>query len=235
MAANRKFLATAVASAAALVAVTGCFGGEDKDPFEGMSADKIAKKANTAMKDAETFKMSMTGKDEKGKPTSGSYEIAGSGNCQGTLSGDGLGNVDFLQLGKDSYTKGDAAYWKAIMGSDELGKKAAGKWVQAPEGQSQQMCDTKDMFKADDAKGAKRGDDSEVDGKKAATLVKKEKGETTTFYIAAEGEPYYLKVVTKEAKKGETTTTITDFGKKFDVTAPPKGDVLQAKDLVPGA
>ncbi|MFC7304974.1 hypothetical protein ACFQVC_12180 [Streptomyces monticola] len=228
MAANRKFLATAVACAAALVGVTGCFG--DKDPFEGMGADKIADKASKATAGVDSVKLSAEGK-QNGKSNSITFEIAEGGQCNGAMESQDMGKVDIRVKDKTSYMKGSASYWKSTLGDAKAAEKVGDRWVKSP-GASADMCDLKSLFKGEDLKGVKRGDDTEVDGKKAATLTKKRSGgETITFYVAAEGEPYFLKAVTKGGAS-PNTMNFSDFNEKVTVEAPPADQIADVKDLM---
>lgn len=232
MAAHRKFVATAVACAAALVGVTGCFG--DKDPFEGMSAGKIADKAADATSGVDSVKLAAEGK-AGGRSTSLDFSIAKGGECTGAMRNGDMGEADLLVVDKTSYMKGDAAYWKGALGDDATAKKVGDRWVKVPSGQNDTMCDLKTLFKDSDLKGVERGDDSEVDGKKAATLVKKRSGgETVTFYVAAEGEPYFLRAVTKGGDE-PNTMNFTEFNKRVSVEAPPADEIADMKDIIAGS
>ncbi|MFF5491969.1 hypothetical protein [Streptomyces aquilus] len=71
---------------------------------------------------------------------------------------------------------------------------------------------------------AKRGEPTEVDGKAAIAVVVTDKSVKTgkyTFYVAAEGKPYLLKVVYK-GSDFHTTTTYSAFDKPLDVKPPTK-------------
>ncbi|MDI3407737.1 hypothetical protein [Streptomyces cavernicola] len=232
MAANRKVLATAVACAAALVGVTGCFG--DKDPYEGMSADKIADKASKATSAVDSVKLSAEGK-QSGKPTSIEFEIAKGGSCNGEMKSADMGRVDIRVVDKTSYMKGDAAYWKGTLGDEATAQKVGDRWVKVPSGQSDDMCDLKSLFKEGDLDGVKRGEDSEVDGTKAVTLTKKKSGgETVTFYVAAEGEPFFLRAVTKGGDE-PNTMNFSGYNEKIEVEAPPASEIADMQDLIAGS
>ncbi|MGW0735038.1 hypothetical protein [Streptomyces sp. NPDC002851] len=229
MAATRKFMATAAACAAALAGVTGCFG--EKDAFDGQSADQIADKAVAAMRGTDSLKMHSTGKQD-GKPVTVDLEVAESGTCKTSMNLADMGKVESLTVDKQTYTKGDATYMKKILGEDAA-KKASGRWLKQPEGQgggAAQDCATDKMFTSSELKGVKRGDDSEVAGKKTVTLVKKDKNQTTTFHVAAEGEPYILKAETKG--KDPSIADFTGFNQKFTVKAPPADEIVELEELL---
>ncbi|MET8683454.1 hypothetical protein ABZV77_04500 [Streptomyces sp. NPDC004732] len=230
MAANRKLLAVAVACAAAVIGVTGCSSDGDKDPFDGMSADKIADKASKASKDAGSF--TMKGKmEQKGEVSNIQFSVAESGDCKGTMGSPKKGTAEFLATGKTSYVKADDKFWES-QGGASTAELLKGRWVKGAEGTS--VCNPDDMFKSDKLKNLKREDDAEVDGQKAAVLTKKKGSETTTFYVAMEGKPYFLKVVNKDSDE-PGTVTFSDYGKAVDVKAPPASEVVDPKKLANGS
>ncbi|MHC0430123.1 hypothetical protein ACX6XY_08035 [Streptomyces sp. O3] len=239
MAAHRRYLTAAVVSVAALVGLTGCssgvFGGDDdKGPFAGMSAEDIAEKASKATSGAGSLKIDIEA-TENGKKSQVNYEVAATGVCKGTMNMADLGKVELIAVDKASYTRGGDAYRERVLGSEEAAKKTKGKWLKAPEEQTAATCDLDAMFKASDLKDAKRGDDSEVDGTKTATLVKDgENGEKVTFHIAAEGEPYFVKI-DSTGGSGPSTLKLSQFGKKFQVTAPPADQVTDPKAVIKGS
>lgn len=230
MAANRKLLAVAVACAAAVIGVTGCSSDGDKDPFDGMSADKIAKKAADASKGAGSFKVSGEGKKE-GKPLKVDFAVAGSGDCTGKTTAV-EGTAEFIVTDKSMYMKGDEAYWKSQPGGSQVTELVKGRWVETPKKKGG-VCDPDNMFKTDKLKGLERGEDTDIDGKKVAVLTKKKGKETKTFYVALDGKPYFLRVVTRGSQDAGTTD-FTDYGKPVDVKAPPAKDVVDMKKLANG-
>ncbi|MFG2502469.1 hypothetical protein ACGFSB_30190 [Streptomyces sp. NPDC048441] len=229
MAANRKLLAAAVVCAVAFVGITGC-SSEEKDPFEGMSADKIAKKAADASKDAGSFKVTGEGKQE-GKPIKVDFSVAKSGDCEGKMDGGAGGTAEFLVSGDTQYMKGDKAYWEKAMGSSGKTSSFEGKWVKSPNAKGAGVCDAEAMFQSKDLKKLKREKDAEVDGKKAAVLTKDKSGKKTTFYVAAEGKPYFLKVVTT-SKEDPGTMNFSDYGKSVAIKAPAPDEVVDLEELM---
>lgn len=228
MAANRKLLAAAAVCAAAVIGVTGCDNGDDgaKDPFKGMSADKIAKKASNASKDAGSFTMKSR-IQEKGGQTTGEVAVAESGDCKTKVDSAEKGHSEFRTVGKTSYLKAEEKYWKTTVGPTMAGR-VKGRWVKMST-QGQSACSVGDMFESKKLKGLKRADDAEVDGKKAAVLVKKKGAETTKFYVAMEGKPYFVKITNDGDNKG--MATFSGFGEPVGVEAPPSGQVVDQKQL----
>ncbi|GGO34130.1 MULTISPECIES: hypothetical protein [Streptomyces] len=229
MAANRKLLAVAAACAAVVIGVTGCSGddGGDKDPFEGMSADKIAKKASKTSKNAGSFTMKSQVKEDGGQAT-GEFSVVKGGDCKATIDSRKSGHSEIVTVGKSSYMKADEKYWKTAVGATLAGR-VKGRWVKSEPSQGQSSCALGNMFESKKFKGLKREKDAQVDGKKAAVLVKKKGDETTTFYVAMEGKPYFVKVANDGDEKG--TATFSGYGEPVDVKAPAPGEVVDQKEL----
>ncbi|WP_409059554.1 hypothetical protein [Streptomyces sp. SYP-A7185] len=231
MAANRKLLTAAVACAAVFVGVTGC-SSEEKDPFDGMSADKIAKKAADASKGAGSFRVSGEGKQDA-KTVKVDFSVAKSGDCKGKMDGGKGGVAELLVSGDNQYMKGDEAFWKDAMGGSGQAAtlKLEDKWVKTPNAKGEGVCDADAMFRSKELKKLKREKDSEVDGKKAAVLTKDDAGKKTTFYVAAEGKPYFLKVVTS-GKEDPGTMHFSDYGKTVTVKAPASSEIMDMEELM---
>ncbi|MFD4629564.1 hypothetical protein ACFVYR_06400 [Streptomyces sp. NPDC058284] len=232
MAANRKLLAVAVACAAAVIGVTGCSSDGDKDPFDGMSADKIADKASKASKDAGSYRMKGQMK-QNGQASDVEFAVAESGDCKGTVGSAKTGKAEFLSVGEFRYSKGDDKFWDS-KGGGATAELLKGRWVKQPSTAGKAVCNPDDMFSNKNLKKLEREDDAEVDGAKAAVLTRKKGGETTTFYVAMEGKPYFLKVVNK-GSDGPSTVTFSDYGKTVDVKAPPASEVVDPKKLASGS
>ncbi|CAM5467498.1 Lipoprotein OS=Streptomyces alboniger OX=132473 GN=CP975_23560 PE=4 SV=1 [Streptomyces alboniger] len=233
MAANRKLLAVAVACAAAVIGIAGCGSdGGDKDPFDGMSADKIAEKASKASKDAGSYRMKGQMK-QSGEVSDIEFAVAESGDCKGTMGSAKSGRAEFLSVGEFTYSKGDEKFWGA-KGGGSTAELLKGRWVKTPAKGDRAVCNPDDMFSNKNLKKLKRGDDTEVAGAKAAVLTRKKGDETTTFYVAMEGKPYFLKVVNK-GSDGPGTVTFSDYGKTVEVKAPPASEVVDPEKLASGS
>ncbi|MEV8361028.1 hypothetical protein [Streptomyces niveus] len=123
--------------------------------------------------------------------------------------------------------------------ADELVQLLKGKWLKIPAGAGASAralggaCDLDAMLDGvhvADAKGATRGAAAEVEGRKAATLVKRETDGTRTTYVAAEGEPYLLKAVS-EGGQSPGTVLLTDFGVPVKVAVPPGAETVDLRDV----
>ncbi|WP_381794339.1 hypothetical protein [Streptomyces niveus] len=123
--------------------------------------------------------------------------------------------------------------------SDELVGLLRGKWLKIPAGEDAAgralggACDLDAMLGRLDtaeAKGLTKGAATEVDGRKALTLVKRQDGVTRTTFVAAEGAPYVLKSVS-EGGAESGTVLFRDFGVPVSATAPPAAEVVDLRDI----
>ncbi|MGW8761904.1 hypothetical protein ACWGN5_05300 [Streptomyces sp. NPDC055815] len=253
MRANRKLWAAATVCVAVVAGVTGCSKGDDKaaDPFAGLTADAIADKGVETTKAATAFHMNGTGKTD-GEEMTIDFAVDDKGNCKGSMKTPTGGSAEIVGTGGTSYMKGDDAFWKSTGGeegessaeSDSMSALLKGRWMKMPsesgagEGPGA-FCDLKQIVKDMDEdtprKGLTREADADVDGKPAAVLSKKDKDETTTFYVAKDAEkPYILRVVTTGGDE-PGTVTLSDYGRPVSVTAPPKSEVVDMEELMKGA
>jgi hypothetical protein len=116
-----------------------------------------------------------------------------------------------------------------------------GRWMKMPQDMASEsglgdVCDLEAAVAGmeDDKsvrKGMTRGPDAEVNGRPAATVVKKKAdGETITMYVAKEGKPYLLKIhVVGGDEPG--TVTFSDYDKPVKAVAPPADEVLDMEKL----
>ncbi|MFD3484354.1 hypothetical protein [Streptomyces sp. NPDC058665] len=275
---KRKFLMPALLSAITVAGVVGCStGGATKgaegaaekeagaakqvaapsteattgDPFAGMSAAQIARKAVTATKGAKSLRLTAEG-TENGKRLKVDFSLDNKGTCAGGLRRDDS-EAEFAVVNGVTYVKGDDEFWRSLASggndpnpespdpgrADELVQLLSGKWLKIPaSGNSPARalggaCDLDAMLgtlNTADTKGLTRGAAAEVDGRKAVTLVKREGGRTQTTFVAAEGAPYLLKAVS-EGGQAPGTVLFGDFGVPVKATVPPAGDTVDLGDI----
>lgn len=208
------------------------------DPFEGLTANQIADKALEATKSADSLKVAGEGKDD-GKDLSLEFALSKAGDCTGKFSYTGSGQAELLVVDKVPYMKGDEAFWKEIgkqkgtsaKQTTALAELLKGRWMKAPAKNANKMGDACNLDallkKMDDGhtSGATKGAPAEINGQKAITLTRKEGAETHTFYIATEGQPYFLKAVT-EGGDEPNTMSFSDYNKPVAVTAPPADQIF---------
>ncbi len=239
MKAKMLFVA-AVSVSLGATALVGC--GSEKDSgevFGGKSADTIASDAVKATRDTESLRI--VGKSEQpgGNEIELDFSVDEQDRCTGTMSGKGA-KADVLQVGQKAYVRGDKKFWENTLqgkpGTEGAVEKLQGKWVKSEPGKSgtEGMCDKQALLASLDSdkserKGMKKGETTEIDGRSALALEKKQPGgEKITMYVATEGEPYILKAVT-EGGETPSEVVLSDFDKKVEVQEPAAGDVVDPK------
>ncbi|BBC33771.1 putative lipoprotein [Streptomyces graminofaciens] len=238
---RRTALAALCIAAAATVTLTGCLpGGDDKPkgPFAGLSGGEIADKAVKATSNATSLRMKGEIQDDS---AGGKVEIDMAmnkkGDCAGTMSIGGQGKAELIKSGDTIYMKYDEAFLRAQSKdsskeeTDMVVDMLAGKWTKT----SATAEDSKDIASfcdldtvlsdvEDTNSDAERGKTTTVDGTSAITLTERDGKDRYTLYVATEGKPYLLRVVSKSADE-PGDITFTDYEKPVPAEAP-KGDVL---------
>ncbi|MEU6878148.1 hypothetical protein [Streptomyces sp. NPDC046712] len=214
------------------------------DPFKGLDADAIADRAVQATKGATSVHVVGDTTDDGDKMT---LDLAvDSKSCTGKM-GMKDATADLLKADGTMYMKGDEKFWQVIAGGEggsaEEGQALAellkGRWMKmskANAGEMADLCDLNGLMKDIDKdksehKGMTKGPDAVVDGKPAVTLTKKKStGETTTMYVAKEGQPFILKVV-DVGGDDPGTFVFSEYNKPVTATAPPADQVMDPEKL----
>ncbi|MBW5481317.1 hypothetical protein [Streptomyces bambusae] len=257
---NRKILATAAMCAAAAIGVTGCGDDKAKgpagpaasatpsptptpEPFAGMTPDQIADKALDTTKAANSLKAkgSSIEKGEK-TPTDFDVAVAANGDCEGTATMKGA-NATVRKVGTTGYMKGDAKLWDTVLKEDNVPaaqrttvvELLKGRWVKVPadDAGEEDFCDTDDLTQPAEKQksGLTKGANAEVGGKRTVVLSKTTPaGETVTFHVAAEGEPYLLKF-SVEGGKDPRWVEFREFNAPVTVTAPSADETVDPDKL----
>ncbi|WP_327729363.1 hypothetical protein OG250_25880 [Streptomyces sp. NBC_00487] len=237
---RRTALAALCIAAAATFSLTGCLPGdkdEPKGPFAGLTGGEIANKAVKATSDAESLRMKGEGEDSSGETVQMDIAMNKKGDCAGTLSMNGEGEAELVKVDDTIYMKYDEAFVRAQSKdsskeeADMLVDMLAGKWTKT----SATAEDSKDIasfcdldtvladFK-DVNSDATRGKAAKVDGTPAIVLNEKDGKDRYTLYVATDGKPYLLRVVSKSADE-PSDLTLTDYNKPVPAEAP-KGKII---------
>ncbi|GAA2234871.1 hypothetical protein [Streptomyces nogalater] len=253
-------LAAAALCATAAVTLTACGGDDKKDdgkekgssasasataspakPFEGLTGDQISEKSRVAMTKLKSFKVKgdMT---IDGTAMRFDFAVAAKGDCEGTFTR-GDGSAEIRKADGVMYMKGDEKFWQQSGeedGSSPEETKAftqlvKGRWFKLGSGAEANeefpFCDAGVMFEKDkDDTRLTRGPETEVDGTRAVALTGKKGAEKQTLLVAAEGQPYALKMST-EGGKEPGSLEYSAFDKPVTVAAPPAGEVIDANEL----
>ncbi|WP_189550470.1 hypothetical protein [Streptomyces lavendofoliae] len=244
-----KRSALAALCAAAALALTACgpsgsSGGQAKDagPFPGLSGPQIANKAIKATKTADSLTLDANLKTADGQIRA-FMALDTKGQCAGTITMGSTGTMELIRDGKLAYMRFDESFLREQNkgGSPEeteaVLKMLKGRWVKSdttdPEFKDGlEMCEL-DTLLAEFETGinvAERGEETTVNGEKALTLTEKDGDATYKIYVAAEGEPYLLKIEQKGGKE-PGTMSFKDYDKPVPAKKPAAEDVLDLDEL----
>ncbi|UUU33366.1 hypothetical protein JIX56_27885 [Streptomyces sp. CA-210063] len=238
---RRTALAALCIAAAATFSLTGCLPGdkdEPKGPFAGLTGGEIADKAVKATSDADSLRMKGEVQDDSaGGTVQMDMAMNKKGDCAGTLSMNGEGEAELIKVGDTIYMKYDEAFLRA-QSKDAPKEEAdlavewlADKWTKT----SATAEDSKDIASFCDLdtvladfedvnSDATRGKTTELDGTPAIVLDERDGKDRYTLYVATEGKPYLLRVVSKSADE-PGDLVFTDYNKPVPAEAP-KGKVI---------
>ncbi|WP_250005532.1 hypothetical protein [Actinoplanes sp. M2I2] len=201
---------------------------------EALEAQQILDKAKAALKKAGSFHM-------KGDIVTDGSKMGldfktGNGEVIGKLSMGGP-SVELLEVAKKRYIRPDAAFWSMSGGGKEQGEQMAklvgDRWVavKATDKNTADMFGFSDIDSMLNADGkVTKGAAKDINGRPAIGLVDNSQ-DGGTLYIATTGEPYPLRIESKNAAEGGLD--FTEFGEKFpDIKAPAPADVVDIEKLM---
>ncbi|MER7573330.1 hypothetical protein [Streptomyces sp. NPDC126514] len=255
---RRTALAALCLTAVATLAVTGCQGedkseskakdkaagsSEPKEAFAGLTGGEIVERAAKATRGADSLRIEGDIPDEEsGGTISMDMALNQKGDCAGHMSMDGEGRADLIKNGSTVYMKYDEAFLRGQSeGEPEAETDAAvgmlaGKWTKmSATGEGSEdlaaFCDLDALLgdATDGQSDATRGKTTTVDGTPAIALHEKDGKDSFTLYVATEGEPYVLKLVsTSPSEPG--SLSFSDYGKPVP-TDKPTGDIIDLDAL----
>ncbi|MFE6838876.1 hypothetical protein ACFVFI_29065 [Streptomyces sp. NPDC057705] len=228
--AHRLTAAVALAGAAAL-GLTGCLDKPSRS-YPGASAPKMLNESVTALRSASSFTVS--GKTvTKGVPTRVELSISKTGECTGTMSMP-EGVLKVVRTHDHVYLQGDEAFARAQtqdLPADEAEqafKDTTTLWMRKEASDPSlkglaSLCDRDGMLKAfySFSGDAVESGPAEAAGRKAVSIV----AAKHVFLVAAEGEPYLLKV-TKAGPEG-LDLAYTGINQPVQVDVPAEADVYE--------
>ncbi|MEU8620186.1 hypothetical protein [Streptomyces sp. NPDC048623] len=208
-------------------------------PFGELTGPQIVDKAIAATKTAKSLSMDLDLKTSDG-PLKGFVSTDVQGQCAGTLTIGTTGTAELIRpADKAVYLRFDEAFLKEQSKGESADVQAAvlkemkGRWVKTdakdPDAKDMlDLCDLKALladFEQDTA-GTVQGEETTVGGAKALTLTQTyQGGEKDTFYVATEGKPYLLKIVTTGGDE-PGTIVLSGYDKPVTAKAPAKKDVV---------
>ncbi|MEU3465297.1 hypothetical protein ABZ721_35845 [Streptomyces sp. NPDC006733] len=255
MAGQRNVVAASLVCAALVGGLTGCGGDKADDAVIGsklrptasasttaptgldaLTARQISDKAEATLKALKAVRVEVVGISD-GKPLQLKASMSTAGECAGAVSQDKQ-TMQFIGTHHTSYIKGNDSFWLDAGGKDgkAMVELLHGKWMQVPgdaakDEDLRSFCDLDSFFdemSSDDTDGTfTKGAPTTVAGQPVVTIIQKKAGESekTTIYVAAQGEPYPLKVVV-EGGDEPNTATLADFDKPVKAVAPPASQTV---------
>ncbi|OMH31146.1 hypothetical protein [Tersicoccus sp. Bi-70] len=151
------------------------------------------------------------------------YEVTGNQagtNATLSIASPTKGKAQVLIVGTKGYLKGDATYWKAVGAPTAAASKLIGKWVAVPAAKMSSLGEVgikniadstfkNDPTSAQLAKGTVTAAD--LDGVKAWKITGFDGTSASSLWVAADGEPYPLRVANTKASTGTRTTEDVRF------------------------
>jgi hypothetical protein len=185
---------------------------------EQLTAEELLARSGAALRAAASFRVKISA-------SFGAHSVAFDmlyvgGDAQGTKT-EGDQVTEFRRIGPSLYIKGSDAYWSSIVGLQA--GRLSGKWVKVDGADSShaELGPPREGFLAD-ARGMTKAGTSTVNGRPVVVLKRTD----ATLYVAAEGEPYPIRV---ESAAGGATGTVdfSDFGPAPAAITPPSGDIIE--------
>lgn len=212
-------------------------------PFGDLSGPQIANKAIGATKTADSLTLDIALKTTEG-PVKAYLATDVRGRCAGTMTVGATGTVELIKPDdKAVYLRFDEAFLKEQAKGESAEVQAAvlkelkGRWMKTdakdPDAEdSLALCDLKSLLGQFEqgANLAVKGKETTVGGKKALMLTQALDDEKTTLYVATEGKPYILKIVTAGGEE-PGTISFSDYDKPVEAKAPPAKDVVDEKQF----
>jgi hypothetical protein len=195
-----------------------------------LKADEIVAKAQTALKNAQSFHVKGTTTID-GASLKVDFVFSGK-NASGTIDGGANGiSLSVLAVGEtDLYLKAPEVLWASLAKIVDTSKLAAfkDKWVKV-DGSQPTFAAFKDMIKREQLVTPKgtvsKGETKTINGIPAIGLI--DSGDKSTLYVATQGEPYPL----KGEGPGTDAIEFTEYNKAAEVKVPAAADVLDLKTI----
>ncbi|MFJ9002207.1 hypothetical protein ACIRG8_28120 [Streptomyces sp. NPDC102359] len=216
---------------------------EANEPFAGLTGGEITERAVAATTGASSLRFKGEIPDEESGGTLRiDLALDKKGDCAGTLGMGDRGRTELIKAGDTLYLKYDEAFLRAQSEGepqadvDAVVEMMAGKWTKmsatgADAEDIAAFCDLDEVLgeARDGSSDATRGKATTVDGTPALTLTEKDGKDRYTFYVATDGEPYLLKLVSTSAT-APGSVTFTGFGKPVPARKP-AGEIIDLDAL----
>ncbi|MFI8767991.1 hypothetical protein ACIGN6_24185 [Streptomyces sp. NPDC053792] len=241
---TRRTAVTALLCAAFALGATACGPSSDDakpaGPFGELTGSQIVDKAFAATTTAKSLTVDVDLKSAD-EPTKGYLSLDTRGKCAGTMSVGTASTAELVKADdKNVYMRFDEAFLREQVKDESAEvqeatiKELKGRWMKSPVSDPDAkdmlaLCDLKGLLGGFEqgASGIVKGAETTVGGQKALALTEPgDGGETSTVYVATQGTPYVLRIVTKGGEE-PGTITFSHFGKPVVATVPAAKDVVK--------
>lgn len=197
--------------------------------LEGLTAPEISRRMSLAMNLVTSMTMEFSGVLQS-KQVQVKIAATTDGVCAAAARLNG-GTMQIIRTAdRTAYIKGDARYWTSLSPKGKsFGALAANRWIRfpftsAPGKRLSQSCEVANVLKTLQLahESATKGAPATVDGKPVVTIKKKDRQGAVTYYVAAHGPSYLLKLTDQTGG----TMTFGSFGKPVNVEAPPANQTI---------
>ncbi|MFF3845653.1 hypothetical protein [Streptomyces sp. NPDC002328] len=145
--------------------------------------------------------------------------------------------LEQIRIGETDYIHPNDVYLE-MWGRKTVPAMRHKPWLKSPVSAAKPADDLADcMWPFSSFGKATKGDPTELDGKPVIPVEVPDdevEGGNYTFYVAAEGKPYLLRVDYREAHY-RRVTKFSGFNNRLDIQPPPAADVLDLSSLPPDA
>ncbi|MFD0266535.1 hypothetical protein ACFVGY_08060 [Streptomyces sp. NPDC127106] len=210
--------------------------------IEDESARVIVDRARAELAGARSVHMVAQVQDTTGSTTL-DLHLDVNGNCAGSVGlPKGGGSAQIVKRGQDIWVKPNTAFLKSQV-PGPAGEDAAAlindRWVHGNAENAllrglTQVCDLTDFQRKYTAGPASenltKGGRTTVDGKAAITVTGRDGADTTTYYVATEGEPYLLRVTgVEDGQRGRAD--FSDYDEPVPAKTPPPEESVDLSEL----
>ncbi|MFF6836096.1 hypothetical protein ACFY84_30335 [Streptomyces sp. NPDC012438] len=206
-------------------------------PYAELTGSQIVDKAFAATATAKSLTVDVDLTSE-GERTRSYVSFDGTGKCTGTVTTGTAATTELIRADrKNVYLRFDeAALNEESEGEspevrEAMLKALRGRWVELPASDPDakdavELCDPEKLLGGleQGASGIERGAETTVGGQKALALTEPDGDATRTVYVATEGTPYVLRIVTKGGDE-PGTITFSQYGKPVTAKAPAPKDI----------
>ncbi|MGA4972470.1 hypothetical protein ACPCC5_27335 [Streptomyces pseudogriseolus] len=210
------------------IAVTGCADGGAAEP---PSADQMLDDANATMGALKSVTIHTVTKVTGGDDFSSRLTTDLKGTCAFKTTSVTGASLEQIRIDGTDYIRPNRTYLEES-GRRMVGADEQDRWAKVPASKSQPGDGLAQCTREFASFGrVDKGEPTKVNGAPAIPLkVTDEKDGSFTFYIAAEGKPYILKVVYKD-DEFDTTTSFSAFDEPLDVQPPDRAKVLDMSGI----